>query len=301
MPEIKSFDHLLNLVKEKPSKRVVVVMGEDPNTIGAAIRAAKDNIAEMILVGHPEKIADLLKEKGAASDIARIVPAMSEKEAAGKAVSMIRANDADILMKGLVGTGNYMKAILHKEQGLLTKGNILSHVTVLDVPTYDKLLFVSDVAIIPAPDLGQKQKMIDYTVAIAHKFGIDVPKVAVLTANEKVSDRMPATMEAAILSKMNDRKQIKGCVVDGPLALDVAISSEACAIKGLKSPVQGYADILIFPDIEAGNIFYKGATILAKARLAAIVTGANAPCILTSRADSDESKFLSIVLASQVA
>jgi len=201
-------------------------------------------------------------------------------------------------MKGLIGTDKYMHLILDKEQGLLAKGSVLSHITVLDIPAYQelhgKLLFVADVAIIPAPDLPTKIKITEYCIAAARSFGIDKPKVAMITANEKVSDKMPATMDAAIVSKMGERGQIKSAIIDGPLALDVALSPEACAIKDLSSTVGGAADVLIFPDIEAGNVFYKSATILGRAKLAAAVVGTAAPCVLTSRADDEASKFYSI-------
>jgi phosphate butyryltransferase len=193
-----------------------------------------------------------------------------------------------------------MHQILDKDQGLLPKGAVLTHLTVLDLPAYQqrhgKLLFVSDVAIIPAPDLPTKVKILTYAVDAARSFGIARPLVAMLAANEKVSDKMPATLDAAVIAKMAERGQIKHAIVDGPLALDVALSPEACAIKDLISPVGGAADILIFPNIEAGNVFYKAATILAGGRLAAVVVGTTAPCVLTSRADTEESKFYSIAL-----
>jgi phosphate butyryltransferase len=182
---------------------------------------------------------------------------------------------------------------------------VLTHITVLDIPAYQtthgKLLIVSDVAVIPAPDLPTKVKIVTYAVNAAHLFGIEKPKVALLAANEKVSDRMPATMDAAIISKMAERGQIKGALVDGPLALDVALSREACEIKGLASIVEGDADVLIFPNIETGNVFYKAATILGGASLAAVVVGTSAPCVLTSRADSEDSKFYSIALGCRLA
>ena len=202
---------------------------------------------------------------------------------------MVRAGEADVLMKGLIGTDKYMHLILDKERGLLPKGAVLTHITVLDVPAYQKthgkLLFVADVAVIPAPDLSTKVKIVNYGVDAAHSFGIEKPKVALLAASEKVSEKMPATMDAAVIAKMAERGQIKGAIVDGPLALDVALSPEACEIKGLRSAVEGAADVLIFPNIETGNVFYKSATILAGARLAAVVVGTSAPCVLTSRAD----------------
>jgi phosphate butyryltransferase len=208
-------------------------------------------------------------------------------------------------MKGLIGTDQYMRLILDKEKGLLPPGNILSHLSVIELPEYqrlhDKLLFVSDVAIIPAPDLAAKIQILGYCIDAAHSFGIEEPRAALLAATEKVNPKMAATTEAAIITQMAARGQIKGAIVEGPLALDVALSPEACEIKGLQTAVEGAADILVFPNIETGNIFYKSATILAGGRLAAVVVGTAAPCVLTSRADSEETKFLSIALGCRLA
>ncbi|OYV88717.1 MAG: hypothetical protein B7Z68_12930 [Acidobacteria bacterium 21-70-11] len=234
-----------------------------------------------------------------------VIDERDEYQAGVRARDMVRDGEADVLMKGLIGTDKYMHLILDKERGLLPKGAVLTHITVLDVPAYQathgKLLLVSDVAIIPAPDLATKVKIVTYAVDAAHSFGIEIPRVALLAASEKVSEKMPATVDAAIIAKMAERGQIKGAIVDGPLALDVALSPEACEIKGLRSVVEGDADVLIFPNIETGNVFYKSATILGGARLAAVVVGSSAPCILTSRADSEESKFFSIALGCRLA
>jgi phosphotransacetylase len=182
----------------------------------------------------------------------------------------------------------------------LPAGNVLSHVTVLELPAYQKmcgkLLFVADVAIIPAPDLAAKQQILGYCLQAARSFGVEQPRAAILAATEKVSPRMPATVDAAEVARLGREGQFGDAVVDGPLALDVAISPEACRIKGLDSPVGGEADILVFPNIESGNVFYKSSTLLSGARLAAAVVGTSAPCVLTSRADSEECKFLSIAM-----
>jgi len=204
-------------------------------------------------------------------------------------------------MKGLISTPYFLKSILNKELDLVKKGTVLSHTALIQIDTYDKLLIVSDVAMIPYPDLSQKVQMINYNIKIAEKLNIKNPKIGIISANEKVSDKMPSTIDAAVLSKMADRKQIKGAIIDGPLALDVALSKKACDIKGLKSPVEGHADILIFPNIDTGNVFYKTTTILGKAKLAGVVTGTPFPTVLVSRADDDDSKYFSIVLASALA
>ena len=305
MNPLRTLDQMVATLKGEAPKRVAVAAGHDENTIQAVARAAGEKIAAMILVGDGSRITALCVRFGIDPKLFTIVDEKDEKAAGKIARDMVRKGDAQVLMKGMISSDAYMRLILDKENGLLPKGNVLSHLTVLELPAYQKshgkLLFVSDVAVIPAPDLFAKTKMTEYCIAAAKSFGIETPKVAILAASEKVSERMPATMDAAAIAKMAERGQIKGALVDGPLALDVALSPEACAIKGLKSVVGGDADVLIFPNIETGNVFYKTATLLAGAKLAAIVTGAAAPCILTSRADTEESKFFSIALGCRLA
>lgn len=305
MKPITNLDELIAGLKGQPPKKVVVAAGQDENTIEAAHRAAREKIAEMVLVGDGGKIRELCGEKKLDSGLFTIVEEKDEYKAGVAARNMVKEGQGDCLMKGLIGTDKYMHLILDKEMGLLPKGAVLTHLTVIDSPFYQKshgkLLFVSDVAIIPQPDLPTKVKILEYLIQAAKSFGIDKPKAAILAANEKVSDKMPATTEAAIIAKMADRGQIKGAIVDGPLAMDVAISPEACEIKGLKSPVNGDADLILFPNIESGNVFYKTVTNLGGSRLAAVVVGTMVPCILTSRADDEESKFFSIALGCRLA
>lgn len=286
-------------------KRVAVAAGQDPNSIQAAARAASEGIAEMVLVGDRGLIAKLCDEHGIDAGVFTIVDEPDLNRAGAKARDLVRDGQADVLMKGLIGTDKYMRLILDKEKGLLPPGGVLTHLAVLDIPAYQKkhgkLLFVSDVAIIPQPDLATKVKILGCCIEAARSFGLERPRAALIAANEKVSEKMPSTLDAAIIAKMADRHQIGDAIVDGPLALDVAISPEACAIKGLDSPVGGAADILVFPSIEAGNVFYKASTLLAGGRLAGIVVGTSAPCVLTSRADDEESKFLSIALGCRLA
>jgi len=296
MAEIRNLDQLVQDLKGQPSRRVVVAAGHDPNTIRAAARAAGEDIADVTLVGDAARIETLCQEFGLDRAVFEVVDEADEVRAGREALRLVRDGEADVLMKGLIGTDKYMRLILDKERGLLPARAVLSHVTVLDVPAYSKLLFVSDVAIIPAPDLPTKVQITQYVIEAAHAFGIAEPRVALLAATEKVNPKMPACTDAAVITQMNRRGQIKGAVVDGPLALDVALSPEACAIKGLETPVGGEADCLVFPDIETGNVFYKSVTLLGRGRLAAAVVGTTAPCVLTSRADDEESKFLSIAL-----
>lgn len=296
MKQIRNLEEMVDLVKGRENRVLAVAAGHDPASIEAAARASREGICEVVLVADPEKVETLCREKGVDPGLFRIEPETGEKEAAEKAVEMVHRGQAQVLMKGLLGTEKYMRAILDKEKGLLPKGALLTHLTVMEVPALSRLLFVSDVAVIPAPDLEQKVRILSYAAEAARKFGIERPKAAVLAATEKVSPRMPATIDAAVLAQMARRGQIQGVEVDGPLALDVAISEEAAKVKGVDSPVAGRADILVFPSIEAGNIFYKAVTKLAGGRLGAVVAGAAAPCVLTSRADDEETKFLSIVL-----
>jgi phosphate butyryltransferase len=211
---------------------------------------------------------------------------------------MIRDGEGDFLMKGLCSTDKFLRAILNKETGLLPPKGTLTHCTALEIPSYHKLLFVGDVAVIPAPDIKQKQVIMECLVKTAQAVGVEKPKVAIIAATEQVLTSQPASVEAAMLSKMVDRGQIKGCIADGPLALDVAIDQESVAIKGLVSPVAGDADCLLFPNIESGNVFYKAnSKLVPGVRQAGILVGAKVPCVLSSRADSIDTKLNSIAIA----
>lgn len=214
---------------------------------------------------------------------------------------MINAGEGDFLMKGLLSTDRYMRAILNKEKGLMDKGAILSHVTVAEVPTYHKLLIFGDVAIIPLPDLAQKVAITNYLIRVAHFLGIKNPKVGIQAASEQTLPKIPSCAEGALIAKMAQRGQIKGAVVEGPLGFDLIVDSESARIKGIKSEVCGDADCILFPNIEAGNTFYKSIVKLMKGELCAIVMGARVPCVLTSRGDSEQSKLYSIALAALLA
>ena len=300
MNPIRKLKELEHLVKSKRTYKMAVAYGQDEDTILAVQRAVQEKIVEAVLIGDEKTILDVCRKLKVSPDLFEILDEPDEKKSGDRAVRMIIEGKAQLLMKGLISTPYFLKPILNKEYNLIPKDGVLSHTTLLEVSSYDKLIIVSDVAMIPYPDLNQKIQMINFNVKIAHKLGIENPKVAIIAANEKVSDKMPCTLDAAVISKMAERKQIKGAIIDGPLALDVAISKRACEVKGLKSAVEGYADILIMPTIEAGNVFYKSVTILGRGTMAAVVTGAPFPAILTSRADDDDSKFYSIVLGASL-
>ncbi len=297
---IKTLDEMLATVKSSKNRRVAVACGHDPHTIEASFRAVKENVVDITLIGDKKRMEVIAGEKKIDLGVFDIIDEKGEWKAGKKAILMVRDREADILMKGMISTSLYMRLILDKEEGLLPERRILSHIAVLEVATYPKLLFAADVAVIPLPNLSQKIQILNYCIEIAHMFEIEKPKAAIIAATEKVSLKMEATVDAAIITQMARRGQIKGAIVDGPLALDVAISKECCEIKGLESLVGGDADILLFPNIEAGNSFYKSLTQLGRGSLAALVTGTSAPCILTSRADSEDSKFLSIAMAAKI-
>jgi len=304
MTPITSLDQMLESLRAEPSRKVAVSAGHDPNTIQAAARAVAEGIAEITLVGDAARIAELCKEHGLDMGAFTVIDEPDVIAAGAVARDLVRNGEADVLMKGLIATSDYMKSILDKEKGLLPPGAVLSHVTVLELPAHTarhgKLLIVGDVAIIPKPDLATKKKILEYCLDAAHSFGIEQPKAALIAATEKVSPRMEATVEAREIANAAG-VDFPDAIVDGPLALDVAISPEACEIKGLKSPVGGAADVLVFPNIESGNVFYKSGTLLSNGRLAAAVVGTTAPCVLTSRADSEESKLMSIALGCRLA
>ncbi|MDY0054050.1 MAG: phosphate acyltransferase [Bacteroidales bacterium] len=295
---ITKLDQIIEAVKAKGKKRLVAAYAMDSHTIGAASMAADLGIIDAILVGDEATIKKVCQEEGIDVNKFQIVQEADEQGAANLAVQLINEGKGDILMKGLCSTDKYMRAILNKERGLMPGGKpVLSHVTVFEVPTYHKLLITSDVAIIPAPDFNQKIAITNYVIKTAKALGNDNPKVALIAATEQVSVGMPACAEAALIAAMANRGQIKGGIIDGPLAMDVAVDMESVQIKKLKSEVAGDADCLVWPTIEAGNVFYKTATKFAGAELAAMVVGAKVPCVLSSRGDSTKTKMYSIALS----
>ena len=279
-------------------KRMVAAWGVDGHTIAAASKAVEFGLADVILVGDQELIAKACSEENVDPSIFTIVHNSGELSSVAQAVQMIRDGEGDFLMKGLCSTDKFLRAILNKETGLLPPKGTLTHCTALEIPSYHKLLFVGDVAVIPAPDIKQKQIIMECLVKTAKAVGVETPKVAIIAATEQVLTSQPASVEAAMLSKMVERGQIKGCIADGPLALDVAIDQESVAIKGLVSPVAGDADCLLFPNIESGNVFYKAnSKLVPGVRQAGILVGAKVPCVLSSRADSIDTKLNSIAIA----
>lgn len=279
-------------------KRMVVAWGVDGHTIAAAGRAIQLGLADVTLVGDTGLIEKACHEEGFNVSLFTVVHNPDELSSVAQAVQMIREGEGDFLMKGLCSTDKFLRAILNKERGLLPPKGTLTHCTTLEIPSYHKLLFVGDVAVIPAPDIKQKEIIMNYLVKTAKAVGVQTPKVAILAATEQVLASQPASVEAAMLSKMVERGQIKGCVADGPLALDVAIDMESVKIKGLVSPVAGDADCILFPNIESGNVFYKAnSKLVPGVKQAGMLVGAMVPCVLSSRADSIDTKLNSIAIA----
>ncbi len=294
---IKNFDELVDEVKRSETKKIAVAYAHNKDVIEALERARKENIANGILIGPEEKIKEILSNLKIDQSKYEIIDEEDEKKAVYKAIELIKKGKANVLMKGLCSTATLLKGVLDKEKGLRSE-NLLSHLAAFQVPTYHKLILMSDAAMNIAPTLMQKVEILKNSVKIAHKLGIETPKVALIAAVEKVNpENMPCTLDAAAITMMNKRGQIKGTIVDGPLAVDNAFSKKSCEVKGIKSEVGGDADIAIVPDIETGNVFYKLLSYLAGAKTAGIIVGAKAPIVLTSRADTDEVKFLSIALA----
>jgi phosphate butyryltransferase len=290
-------DTLIHNATQFSGKVIAVAAAEDDEIIEAVARAIERNIASFQLYGNEVEIERLLKAKGIEGNpFVKVFHANTKEKAAELAVKAVSSKDADVLMKGNLSTSTILKSVLNKEYGLRT-GNVLSHVAVFEVPGYDRYIFVTDAAMNISPDLNEKAQIVNNAVRVAKSIGIQIPKVAPLAAVEVVNQVMQATLDAATLSIMQRRGQIEDCIIDGPLALDNAVSLEAAEHKGIQSEVAGQADILLVPTIEVGNVLYKSLIYFAKAKVGAIIAGARAPIVLTSRADTAESKLFSLALA----
>lgn len=288
------------LDKDHKPKKLVLAASEDAHSLNAVFDAAKQKIIRPILVGDKEKtfgMAEILN-----LDISKyeFIEAKSPLEAVTASVKIVHDGKADVLMKGKVGSSDMLSCVLNREYGLRT-GKLLSHFAYFEVETYHKLIAVTDVAMNIAPNLTEKIAILNNAVKVLNNLGIEKPKVAVLGAIEKVNTEMGATLDAALLSKMNQRDQILNCIVDGPLAFDNAVSFESAKHKEIKSDVAGDTDLLMMPDIEVGNVLYKSLVFFARAKVASMIVGASAPIVLTSRSDSEQAKFDSILLAAVAA
>ncbi len=293
---LKNMNDLRRLLDGGTVKKLVLAAADDQHSLGAVVRAWKENIIDPVLVGDEAGIRNICASNNYDITGIKIINEPDTEKAVETSVKMVHNREANVLMKGKIGSATLLRCVLNKEWGLRT-GNLLSHFALFEVDTYPKVIAVTDVAMNISPKLQDKIAIVNNSVACLNKLGYEMPKVAVLGAVEMVNENMQATLDAALLSKMNQRDQIKNCIIDGPLAFDNAVSLESAQLKGIKSEVAGDTDLLLMPDIEVGNVLYKSLVFFAKAKVASIILGALVPIVLTSRSDSEQAKFDSILLA----
>lgn len=293
----KNFEELIKKVQKSESRKIVaVVAAHDEHTLQAVFKAKKDNIVEPLLIGDKTKIKEILHSLNESLDDAQIIEAENDTAAAMKAVELVNDKKADFIMKGKIQTADLLRAVVNKEKGLRT-GKIMSHFVFNEIPNYHKLIVTTDGGMMMYPDVNEKKQIIENAVNTLIAMGYENPKVAVLAAVEKVNPKMPESVDAGLLKEMNQKGEIKNCIVEGPISYDLTMSRESAEIKGYSSPVVGDADILIVPNIAAGNILGKALVYSAGARMAGFIVGAKVPIVLTSRGSSAEEKYLSLVLS----
>jgi len=298
MEPIQDFSSLVGRLRGlKKRKRVVVVCPNDAHTEYVVIRSLREGFADFLLVADTPHLLNAEYIRQQYPEHVRVYEASSPDKAAQEGVLLVREGHADVLMKGIINTDNLLRAVLNKEYGLLPKGNVLSHVTVAQVPTYNKLLFFSDAAVIPRPTLEQFDAMIRYNVAVCRRMGIDSPRVALIHCTEKVNEKFPHTLDYVTLKERAMAGVYGDMYLDGPMDAKTACDSHSGEVKGISSPVVGHADMLIFPNIESGNTFYKTLSLFGDANMAGMLQGTTAPVVVPSRADSGNSKFYSLALA----
>jgi len=298
METIKDFGQLVAHLSAKNERKIVaVVCGTDSSTQYAVAKALEYGFIEAVFVGAVDKIkeAEIFQPY---TDHISYVEASDPDDAARKAVGLVRNGEADVLMKGLINTDNLLHAVLDKENGILPKGNVLTHITAASIPDYPRLLFFTDAAVIPYPTQEQRVQQVKYTSDLCHAFGVECPRISLIHCSEKVGGKFfPFTLGYQEIIDAGKNGDFGSCIIDGPLDLKTSCSKESLMKKGINSPVDGAADVLIFPDIEAGNVFYKTITLFASATTAGMLQGTVAPVVLPSRSDSKESKFNSLALA----
>jgi phosphate butyryltransferase len=287
-----------NLVLGSGKKyRIAIAWAQDLNTLTAVHRAVVNGFIEAFLIGIPAEIKRVCNEAGIDFNLFNILESGNEAKASAEAAKMAKNGDADIVMKGLVDTDKFLRAVMNKENGLMLPEAILSYVCAIQLPSYHKLLFITDPAVIPNPDIDQKIAMARYAIEMARKFGIDKPKIALISATEKMSKHFSSTVDYSIMCKMAERGQIKNCIMDGPLDIFLACDQKSVEIKGIHTPVNGDADILLFPSLESTNPFYKGLMLFAGAELAGLIRGTAKPVVVMSRSESEKSKYYCIALS----
>ncbi len=295
---IEKLDQIVEEARKRGKRRLAVAYGQDSHTIEAVYNAYKEGLVEPTLYGDKAVIEEICAAEGFDINAFKIIDESSDVKCVRLAVASVVAGDADVLMKGLVSTDKYMRGILNKEAGLFPPRGVLSHVTIIEMPGYPRLLTVSDVAVLPLPDLKQKKVQIGYLAQTAKLLGIKTPKIACIAPSEQLLLGVPSSTEAALLAKLGDRGQLGNVIVDGPLSLDVALFKEVAEHKKVQgSSIAGEPDCLLFPNLESANVFFKSASHLCHGELAAMVMGTKVPCVLTSRGDSSKTKLYSIALA----
>lgn len=295
--EYKSFDDLIKKVQNLGSKKkVAVVSAQDEHTLEAVFKAKKDNIVEPILIGNKKKIIEILSRLHESVLEESIINVESDSEAAEKAVGLINENKADFIMKGKIQTADLLRAVVNKENGLRT-GKVMSHIVIHEIPTYHKLLAVTDGGMMMYPSLDEKKQILENAVSTFLALGYENPKVAVLAAVETVNPKMQESVDADMLKKLNIKGEIKNCIVEGPISYDLTMSKESASIKGFVSPVTGEADIIVVPNITVGNVLGKSLVYSAGAKMAGFIVGAKVPIVLTSRGSTSEEKYLSLALS----
>jgi phosphate butyryltransferase len=297
----KNFGELIKKVQKSDSpKRVAVVAAHDEHTLQAVFKAKKDNIVEPLLIGNKTKIKEVFSYLNENLDEEAIINVEDDTAAAKKAVELIHENKADFIMKGKIQTADLLREVVNKEKGLRT-GRIMSHFVFDEIPNYHKLIVTTDGGMVMYPTLEEKKQIIENAVDTLIALGYENPKVAVLAAVEKVNPKMPESVDAALLKEMNKNGEIKNCIVEGPISYDLTMSKESAEIKGYSSPVVGDADVLVVPNITAGNILGKALVYSAGAKMAGFIVGAQVPIVLTSRGSTAEEKYLSLVLSAAAA
>lgn len=294
--ELKSLEQFVEMAARKGPVKLVVAAAQDEDVLKAVSKATQKQLIVPVLIGNKDEIECIASKYEIDISGAEIVNETDRSRACVVAVKMVKSGAGQVLMKGMISTSQFIKAVLDKENGLL-KGGLLSHLAFFQTAYYHKILAITDAALNIAPDLNEKVSIVQNAVSVYHRLGIAEPLIAILAPVETVNPKIESTVHAAMLTQMQKRNQLVGCKIDGPLALDNAISAEAALHKGLVSEVAGNADLLVTPDLDSGNMLYKSLNFLGGAVSAAIVAGATVPVVLTSRADEDKSKFLSIALA----
>lgn len=294
---IKKLSKLIELAQKIPKKKVVVAFAQDETTILATKRAIELDFAEFTLVGDKKVILKICAEHDIDPGLYTIIDEPDELEAGHRSMKLLQNGEGEVLMKGLISTDKLLKCMLDKEYGLMIPDATLTSISIAEIPNYHKLLIFADAAFIPRPNIDQKIAMTNYVIETARKIGVERPKVSIISFSEKLNPKIPTAVDAAFISKMADRNQIKNADVDGPLSIDLSIDSDSLNYKGVTSCVQGNADCLVFPFLEVANVFYKSLTYFAHADMATAIVGTRIPTTLSSRSDSVRNKLYSLAFA----